>query len=198
MSEVRIAGDAEVARVAAVLARAFFDDRIYRWVEPDDAQRRTSASAFFDLFARACAPHGAVQLAAGAAGAALWLPPGCGPVDPSGDLGARVAATAGGASSAARMAALAEAQDADHPAEPSWYLAFMGVDPDRQGTGVGSSMLAAALARVDADGAAAYLEASCPDNQRLYERHGFVTTGEIAVLDAPSLFPMWRTGRSRG
>ena len=68
----------------------------------------------------------------------------------------------------------------------------MAVDPTAQGQGIGSALLAAVLERADRDGFPAYLEASCPENQRLYERHGFVTVGELNVSDCPALYPMWR------
>lgn len=54
-------------------------------------------------------------------------------------------------------------------------------------------MLTVVLERADRDGFPAYLEASCPENQRLYERHGFVTVGELNVSDCPAIYPMWRS-----
>jgi hypothetical protein len=38
----------------------------------------------------------------------------------------------------------------------------------------------------------AYLEASSPQNRKLYERHGYETMGELIVSDSPALYPMWR------
>jgi ribosomal protein S18 acetylase RimI-like enzyme len=34
---------------------------------------------------------------------------------------------------------------AHHPADPTWYLPFIGVDPRAQGRGIGSRFLAAGL-----------------------------------------------------
>nr|QQZ52074.1 GNAT family N-acetyltransferase [Phenylobacterium glaciei] len=48
-----------------------------------------------------------------------------------------------------------------HPmARPHAYLWFLGVRPEAQGLGVGSRMLKAGLAKVDAAGLPAYLESS--------------------------------------
>jgi GNAT superfamily N-acetyltransferase len=69
----------------------------------------------------------------------------------------------------------------------------MGVDPAAQGHGIGSAMLAAVLERADREGFPAYLEASCPENQRLYERHGFITVDELNVSDCPAICPIWRS-----
>ncbi len=67
-------------------------------------------------------------------------------------------------------------------------VGFLGL----QGCGLGTAMLRAVLDRADRTGVAAYLEATSPDNRRLYQRHGFVVTGELAIVGGPSLWAMWR------
>ena len=66
------AADDERHQVVTTLCRAFVDDRIYRWMVPDDAQRRRSAAIFYARVVDACWSHGQVY----AARAALWVPPG--------------------------------------------------------------------------------------------------------------------------
>jgi GNAT superfamily N-acetyltransferase len=191
---VRHAVHDELPAVAAVLSRAFFTDRIYCWMVPDDAQRRRSADVFYARFVDACWAHNEVQIAGTGIGAALWIPPGMPLVsDEDAEAFSRgLFESAGDAASSARMERVMTVVDQYHPAEPCWYLAFMGVDPAAQGQGIGSAMLTAVLERADRDGVPAYLEASCPENQRLYERHGFVTMGELNVSDCPAIYPMWR------
>ena len=194
---VRTATGDEISAVGGVLASAFYDDRMYKWIVPDDAQRARGGADFFTLFARACHPHNAVYRCDDV-GAAVWLPPETQP-EPDGDaesFGQKLAATTGDDDSAARMAAVVELQDAHHPSEPHWYLAFMGVVPEGQGQGCGSVMLDHVLQDVDRQRMPAYLEASCPENRRLYERHGFRTLGEMQVADCPPLYPMWRDARA--
>ena len=70
------ATSSERPQVVTALCNAFFDDRIYRWLVPDDAQRRRSAAIFYSRFVDACWPHGGVYAAGAGAGAALWVPPG--------------------------------------------------------------------------------------------------------------------------
>jgi len=82
-----------------------------------------------------------------------------------------------------------------HPTEPHWYLPFIGVDPLRQGEGLGSALLQHALQIVDRDKLPAYLEATSADIRRLYERHGFEAIGEIQTADSPPLYPMLRNPR---
>jgi GNAT superfamily N-acetyltransferase len=71
----------------------------------------------------------------------------------------------------------------------------VGVEPESQGRGMGSALLYPVLSRCDADGMAAYLEASTPRNRPLYERDGFKVTDEFKIARgaAPTMWRMWRT-----
>jgi GNAT superfamily N-acetyltransferase len=76
------------------------------------------------------------------------------------------------------------------------HLAFLGVVPGAQGSGLGGELLRGRLSRADADRVPAYLEASSSRSRPFYERHGFRTTGAPIVLpDGPRLWPMWREPR---
>ncbi|WP_156750831.1 GNAT family N-acetyltransferase [Mycobacterium sp. 852013-50091_SCH5140682] len=100
--------------------------------------------------------------------------------------------SAGDDAASERMAQLMQLLDDHHPTDTCWYLAFMGVEPAAQGQGIGGDLLAAALTQADRNGVPAYLEASSPDNRRLYERHGFRTVRELTVADSPAIYAMWR------
>jgi GNAT superfamily N-acetyltransferase len=184
----------ERSQVVTALCSAFFDDRIYRWVIPDDVQRRRSTAIFYSLFVDACWPHGGVYAAGAGAGAALWVPPGKQLVaaEQAETFGRELVESAGDDASSARMAQLSQLVGDNHPVDACWYLAFMGVEPSAQGRGIGTGLLAAVLTQADRDRVPAYLEASCPENRRLYERHGFHTTRELTVADSPAIYAMWR------
>lgn len=91
---------------------------------------------------------------------------------------------------------LFELFDAHHPRDAHYYLQFIGVIPDRQGTGIGSALLRAVLDRCDLEGAAVYLEAD-QRSKLLYLKHGFEATTEQRLPDGPSFFPMWRAAGGR-
>ena len=194
----RLATSADLAGVSRALTGAFFDDRIFVWIIPDETQRRESVPAFFDLATAAFAPHGAVYTAGDGAGGALWLPPGreLVPEEEAEAFGQRIVEVSGTEADQARMAEVLELLESNHPHEPHWYLNFVGVAPASQGHGFGSALLRAVLDQADAAGQAAYLEATSPDNRRLYERHGFRVTQELTVSDCPPLYAMWREPRA--
>ena len=98
----------------------------------------------------------------------------------------------------ARLLQAVNAAESNHPKEPHYYLAFLGVEPTMQGKGIGSALLRQVLQRCDRDGVPAYLEASTPRNRALYERNGFNVTEEFFLgKGSPPLWRMWRAPSSR-
>jgi ribosomal protein S18 acetylase RimI-like enzyme len=93
---------------------------------------------------------------------------------------------------AARMATIAELSSAHRPVEPCAHLQFLGVEPDLQGRGLGTSLMAPMLAACDRDGVPAHLNATSEQSRALYERNGFVVIKELRTGGAPPLWSMWR------
>src|SRR5260370_4515182 len=79
-----------------------------------------------------------------------------------------------------------------HPKEPPWYLPLIGIDPARQGKGLGGALMRHATDICDRDGVLAYLESSNPRNIPLYERHGFGILGTIQAGGSPVITPLLR------
>ncbi|WP_167149303.1 GNAT family N-acetyltransferase [Actinomyces sp. ZJ308] len=78
--------------------------------------------------------------------------------------------------------------EAERPAEPHWYLYMIAVAPGARGTGTGAALLRRGLERVDADAAAAHLEATTRRAASFYERHGFV---DSAILNSAGRLPTY-------
>lgn len=194
MNAVRdvIASDADP--LAAVLARAFADDPVWRWMFPRRPERM--AAMFALLLHRAHLPNGVSELAeqdGRIQAGALWDPPGRWRVPVATQLRQlpgllRVLGTR----TYAVLRGLGELERA-HPIEPHWYLAILGTDPSAQGRGFGSALLRSRLSRCDDRRFPAYLESSKETNVPYYERFGFRVTGEIHMPGGgPRLWPMWR------
>ena len=77
------------------------------------------------------------------------------------------------------------------PDRPHSHLGPLGVDPELQGLGIGSLVLAEYTRRLDANGEDAYLETDKPENVALYGRFGFEVVEEAEVLGVANWF-MWR------
>jgi len=181
-----------LAAVLETLTLAFGSDPVVRWVYPEDAPFRH----YFPRFAKA---FGGKSLALGTAfvseeitGAALWLPA---ETEPDEDAMMAIMEEAVSAERLEEIGTYFEMLEPYHPGEPFWYLALLGVDPARQGEGVGSAILGESLRLVDAQHRPAYLEATCERNAALYRRHGFEQMGLVEQPGCPPLIPMVRPAR---
>lgn len=187
---IRLAGQDDVRRIGEVLTDAFYHDPVFGWCIPDAARRAQSLPAFFQLFATALVPKGAVYVAQD--GAALWAPPGESVVaeDEVEAFYGQMAEICG--SDMERVGAVGKMIDARHPQGDFHYLQLIGVSSALRGKGIGSALLREVLATADEQGVPAYLEATSPLNKKLYERHGFIAQEPFSPEGCPPLWPMWR------
>jgi GNAT superfamily N-acetyltransferase len=187
---IGVARPADATRLGAALAAAFYDDPVFRWFAPDDHRRGTMLPAFFDVFVQAYLTHGETYADEEVVGAALWAAPANDPLAAESMYAQRLEEIAG--LDAPRLFEIVELFEAQAPQEPHYHLQFLGVRPERQGTGLGGALMAPGLDRCDRDGVPAYLEATSDRNRALYERHGFRAEGGIALPDGPTVWRMWR------
>ncbi|MFG6191310.1 GNAT family N-acetyltransferase [Nonomuraea sp. JJY05] len=181
---------ADEQAVLDVLTEAFMDDPLACWLFPEASERGRLQSHFYRSLL--IQPTAEAYLIGRGEGASVWLGPAS-REEPAPEADQKAVFGESGA----RLQAVGEALAQRHPGhEPHLYLACMGVVGRRQGAGLGSAMLRHRLERADADGLAAYLEASSPRSRTLYLRHGFEDLGEpVRVADSPLLWPMWRRPR---
>lgn len=189
---IRTTTAADADRATDTIVLAFAGDPMLRWCWSEPSRYLTAIRPFIRAFAGASFDHGSAWCSDDFVGAALWLPPGVGSDEDAmvGLLQATVPAT-----QQDDVFGVVEQMGKYHPQEPHWYLPLIGVDPAFQNRGIGSALLALALARCDAEGLPAYLESSNPRNIPLYQRHGFEILGTIQAGSSPVMYPMLRTPR---
>src|SRR5438045_34035 len=74
-----------------------------------------------------------------------------------------------------------------------WLFGVRGVDPARQRTGAGTSLMQPVLDRADAERVLCHLETSKEENLAYYARHGFETINELELPPgAPRVWTMTR------
>ncbi len=186
---MKTVSEADQSQAISVLTLAFASDPMTRWSLADPVKYLEAYPSVAMAFGGKAFTHASAYLAEGGAGAALWLPPGVGPDEEA--LG-RLFEENAPENAKDDLPLIFEQVVKHYPAEPYWYLPIIGVDPARQGEGVGSSLLKEALKAVDRDGTIAYLESSNIKNVPLYERFGFEVIGEIQSGSSPVLRPMLR------
>ena len=196
VSAPRIDAARQRDRAAGVLAHAFFDDPVLRHIHPDDAGRLAWSIRFFDVMVRVGQLHGSVLEAEDGAGVAIWLPPDH--AHPStwtylraGGLGFALHTPPAVRGRGLRYLAFAQALHRRSTTGPHGYLPYLGVDPERQGQGLGTRLLRPILRLADEDGLPCYLESSTDRATALYRRHGFEVVGEGDVeAGGPRLWGM--------
>lgn len=199
----RRATAADRERVVDCLTAAFATDPVMSWIGRKDARREQGRRAMFSFLVDTLGmPGNEVWTADDHSAVALWIPP------ERADLKlpwwqelalfpAIVSFTS--FSGLSRVNAFRKAADRHHPkGKPHFYLMTIGVDPRFQGQGLGSALLDANLASIDAKGLPSYLESSNEKNVPLYKRHGYQVINEFRPApDAPQLWGMWREAKAR-
>ena len=182
---------ADRATLARVLARAFDDDPVVRWVY-GERRREHGATRFFDWSLRRLTPQDVSWTTKGRDGAALWALPDRWH-ETTGELVRLLAATATavGLRAPVVLRGLDQVEKA-HPRERHLYLAVLGVEPSRQGEGLGSQLIRPGLELCDREGIPAYLETAKERNIGFYSRHGFRVTDELRLPKGPPVWLMWR------
>lgn len=191
MVTVREADRSDVGALSRVLARAFADDPVVAWLVP--TQRRQER--FFAATAAIYFGLGEIYTTADGTGVGMWARPGARrpglwPVARTAPDMLRALRT-----NVPRGLRVKNLVEGHHPRQPHWYLSVLGTDPDHQGQGIGSALMAPVLSRCDEEGVLAYLESSKESNIAFYARHGFEVTDELQVPRGPRLWPMVREPR---
>lgn len=179
----------EASNVLSCLTLGFSADPFMRWLYPKPGDFLNHFPRVMDFFGGRAFDHGTAFRNDDFSASSLWLPPSVHPDEEQ--LISCFEQTVAPEKHDALFETFGQ-MDKYHPDEDCWHLAFIAVDPLRQGKGLGSALLKACLRRCDEDGRPAYLESTNPANLSLYKRYGFEEMGLIKADQAPPLFPMFR------
>ena len=182
-----------MAPLAESLAAAFERDPVWNWLLDGQRDTRRRLERFFALeLEHVILPAGTAYTADDLPGAALVLPPGRWRVPVPAQLkngpgmlrvfGRRVG----------HALAFLKRLESRHLRDPHLYFPYIGVAPPHQGQGIGAALMAPTIEQADAQGLPCYLEASSPDNARLYRRLGFTDVEEVSFLGSPPVALMRR------
>ncbi|MGW1342428.1 GNAT family N-acetyltransferase [Kribbella sp. NPDC002412] len=191
--EVRRASETDVDAAVRTLARAFEDYPMTRMgLDPDHyLDRLTQYQRLF--LTQIGLPHGRVWVTSDVSAVAVWTTPATPPnaFAPHADAFKELAG-----SRAELAAEYEQAMGIFRPREPVWFLALVGVDPDRRSQGLGRAVIAPGLATADADHSAAFLETQEPGNLGFYESLGFTVIAELELPHrGPIHYAMYRPPR---
>jgi ribosomal protein S18 acetylase RimI-like enzyme len=167
-------------QAAEMFGRAFLVDPVYSALFPDSDERERALRRLFGAVTGYSLTYGLVHTTPAVEGAACWLAPGQTEVTPwrmlrTGFGLARAVARFNPRARREFQAALAY-MDKIHKRDvpgPHWYLWALGVEPNKQGHGIGSRLIQPVMDRAAYEGLPCYLETEAERNVAFYVKHGF-------------------------
>jgi GNAT superfamily N-acetyltransferase len=189
----RTAVAADVDGLTNTLTLAFAGDPLWRWAFPELG----TLEPLWRYFVQSALRYDWTWVAGPHAAASVWIPPGGTELTDAEEEQVEPMIRGLIGDRATEVMTLLERFEEAHPRErPHYYLSLLGTHPAHRGSGLGMALLDHNLARIDAEGAPAYLESSNPANDVRYERVGFEQVGELSTPDgAHKVATMWREAR---
>ena len=169
-----------------MLARAFQDDPAWRWVVPSDERRAALLPWLFRMNFEVTEAEAWVTDGDEVAGCSRWLPPGRPQIHVGPMLRALVATPLRAREATSRFFAYGravEAMRAKAVPEPHWYLAGIGVDPERRRSGIGGLLMQPGISHSGEDGVPCALLTNSEANLDFYASHGFAVVHEGRTPD---------------
>jgi GNAT superfamily N-acetyltransferase len=181
--------------MARVLVRAFDDDPLLRWAFDRPSRRDAASLRFFDWWIGELIGQDVTWTTPEIGGAAVWAMPGSWHSSMGSQLRLAASVFTSVRHPISTIRGMTSIESA-HPKEPHLYLALLGVDPARQGEGLGSALIAPGLAVADEERWPAYLETAKDRNLDFYGRQGFEVVGTVDLpRGGPRMWRMWREPR---
>jgi GNAT superfamily N-acetyltransferase len=185
-----MATDSDLDGVTATLTAAFATDPLWSWAFPDTRD----LAVWWRYFIASAFRYPGVWIRGEFAAVSVWIPPDGVELTDEEERGLEPLLRELIGARCDEVMELLNRFEACHPrGEPHYYLSLLGTHPDRRGEGLGMSLLAENLVRMDDEGIPVFLESSNPANNPRYERLGFRQVGEFTTPDgACSVATMWR------
>lgn len=186
-----LADPANLSQISRTLAAAFEPDPVFGWMLPDAATREARMRRLFTLLLKLHGRTGRILSLPGGAAASIWQPPGTAVLSMPTILAHLPTLLGVFGTNILRSLRVSGAIEAHMPKDtPFWYLHFVGVEPARQGHGLGKAMVHQGLEWAAAEGLPTYLETARPANVALYLGLGFRVIGEWDVPGGPHFWSM--------
>ena len=168
------------------MAKAFFDDPMTQYVMHNVDKRMAISNWMFTILVYYCRKWGEVYTDDTQTGGSLWLTPGNTTMSPLRILRMgmwQMPFRLGfkGFSRFNKIDGMAAKVHKRHVPGDHWYMLMLGVDPDQQGTGLGSAAIDAGAAKAQGAGLPVYLDTMTQSNVDYYVKRGFEIAEEFDV-----------------
>jgi ribosomal protein S18 acetylase RimI-like enzyme len=168
--------------VVDILSKSFDENQSINYIVKQDDKRKDRIRHLMDYCFEMCLIKGQIFLSEDLSGCALIMQPErkAGFIETA-LLDMKLALRSIGLSRAGKVMKREKLIKAHQPAEPFYYLWFVGVYPDFQGKGIGSKLLDEIFQYYKKDERPFYLETSVLTNLPWYKKYGFEIINEIDI-----------------
>lgn len=191
----------QLSEAGQLLARAFHDDALSRFLLPDASKRMVANTWLFHRFAQYSLYYGALFTTDDLAGVSSWVRPAYIDITLFRMMRCRMLTLPLklGRIGYRRFKDFMKSCDHLHKQvdKPHWYLAILGVDPSRQRQGIGRALLTPGFDLVDRDNLPCYLETVTPEHVTYYERNGFRVIGKASYTANKMIWGMLRPPQAK-
>ena len=202
-SNILLLKSSEIDRASEILARAFDEDPMFRYITPEAEQARVNALKWYCKIGLSnCYSYKHIYTTAGdLKGVAAWIPPGKSEMNIWQVLSMLFALPwKVGWHRLGRCLSLFSTlieRESNEMTEPHWTLSLLGVAPRDRGQGIGSLLLQPVFEQADREGMSCYLATFTEQAVRFYQKHGFVVLwqGELSG-GSPCIWTMKREPHS--
>jgi ribosomal protein S18 acetylase RimI-like enzyme len=203
--DIALIAKPHIPAAGEALARAFVDDPLCVYTQPDVAARISQFGWFFTKQVREAATQNGVYtnvLDDGPIGVAVWTPPRFADKAPraAADNDTHDMERCFGIEASRRFSTHRHVEHVREKCmrDPHWYLVLLGVLPGARRQGIGQALLEPVLQIADEQDLPCYLETFIVDNVRFYERRGFeVVDSGVEPVSAIGYWAMKRKPGAR-
>ncbi len=194
VDQVETLDKARYGKASHVVGRAFFDYPLMTYAMPHVHRRRSAVELLYDAILWDSFRWGEVHVSPQLDAVCAWLPPEHAVPTfwrqaRSGMLKLPLRFGLRGFRRLTAYDDMARKLHHDHAPMPHYYLSLIGVLPEQQGQGLGSTLMQPMLARADDQKLHCWLDTHLEKNVWLYERHGFEVARLAEVVGHP--VPVW-------
>ena len=191
---IRKASLEDISTLSNVLADSLKETALTSWLVPKDKYYKEKILNYSNFLLQLAVPHELIYTTEKLEGAALWIPPHKWEMNLMQEITLlpKVIKYTGVKQFISRISGLTKLTS-KHPKDAHYYLMTVGVKPEVQGKGIGSSLLQPVLLLADTQGIPCYLETSNEKTLGLYKKHGFSIINTIQLpFGGPHMWLLWR------
>jgi ribosomal protein S18 acetylase RimI-like enzyme len=183
--------------LANILTSAFFDDPFYNYIFPDKSNRHNKLFWLMEKLVLYGNKYGKIGITNEPInGVIIWLKPSSPMLSIRGliEVGILRMPVIFGPRGTNKLIRISHEWEYLQKREPKrhWYLLAIGVDPAKQGRGIGSSLMMPILLEADQSKLSCYLETMTIKDIQFYNRHGFEIVHKGMINES---IPYWTMRR---